>query len=342
MPSRNRQTALLTVGGLSLLLAARAAVRKWREYSLQDRVVLITGGSRGLGLVIARDMLRQGAKVAICARDGAELERAFNDLGQDRRHVLTVPCDVTDREQVHAMVGIVQQYFGAIDVLINNAGIIQVGPVELMTHDDYEQAMNVHFWGPLCAVLAVLPSMRQRGEGRIVNIASIGGKVSMPHLLPYNASKFALVGLSEGLRAELAKERITVTTVCPGLMRTGSPRNAFFKGQHRDEYTWFSIIDALPLISQSAERAARQIIAACKRGDAEVVLSLPAKLATIVHGLSPGWTADLLGLINTLLLPGRGGIGSAQLPGKDSSSPLVPSWLTRLSDRAAERNNEDS
>src|SRR5215216_4248280 len=119
MPSRNRQTALLTVGGLSLLLAARAAVRKWREYSLRDRVVLITGGSRGLGLVIARDMLRQGAKVAICARDGAELERAFNDLGQDHRHVLTVPCDVTDREQVHAMVGLVQQHFGAIDVLIN-------------------------------------------------------------------------------------------------------------------------------------------------------------------------------------------------------------------------------
>jgi hypothetical protein len=134
-----------------------------------------------------------------------------------------------------------------------------------------------------------------------------------------------------------------VTTVCPGLMSTGSPRNAFFKGRHRDEYAWFSITDALPLISQSAERAARQIIASCKLGDAEVALSLPAKLATIVHGLSPGWTADLLDLVNTLLLPGRGGgIGSAQLPGKDSSSPLAPSWLTRLSDRAAERNNQSS
>ena len=340
MPRWNKRTALLTVGGLSLLLAARAAVRKWREYSLGDKVVLITGGSRGLGLVIARQMLRQGARVAICARDVAELERAFNDLGQDHRHVLTVPCDVTDREQVHAMIGIVQQHFGAIDVLINNAGIIQVGPVELMTYEDYQEAMKVHFWGPLHTTLAVLPSMRARREGRIVNIASIGGKVSMPHLVPYNASKFALVGLSEGLRAELAKEHITVTTVCPGLMRTGSPRNAFFKGQHRAEYTWFSIIDALPLISLSAEKAARRIIAACTRGDAEVVLSLPAKLATVVHGLSPGWTADLLGLANTLLLPGIGGIGSAQLPGKDSVSPLAPSVLTRLVDRAAERNNE--
>jgi hypothetical protein len=129
--------------------------------------------------------------------------------------------------------------------------------------------------------------------------------------------------------------------VCPGLMRTGSPRNAFFKGQHREEYAWFSISDALPLISQSAERAARQIIAACARGDAEVVLSLPAKLATTVYALFPGWSADLLGLANTLLLPAPGGIGTAQLPGKYSSSALAPSWLTTLSDRAAQRNNED-
>jgi short-subunit dehydrogenase len=153
--------------------------------------------------------------------------------------------------------------------------------------------MKVHFWGPLYAISAVVPDMRQRKAGRIVNIASIGGKVNMPHLLPYNASKFALVGFSEGLRAELAKDHVAVTTVCPGLMRTGSPRNALFKGRHRAEYTWFSISDAVPLVSQSAERAARQIIEACKRGDAEVVLSLPAKVASVVHGLFPGLTADL-------------------------------------------------
>jgi short-subunit dehydrogenase len=238
------------------------------------------------------------------------------------------------------MIDDVQQHFGRIDVLINNAGMIQVGPVELMTLEDYEEAMKVHFWGPLYTILAVLPGMRQRREGRIVNISSIGGKVSMPHLLPYNVSKFALVGLSEGLRAELAKDRIVVTTVCPGLMRTGSPRNALFKGQHRAEYTWFSISDALPLLSQSAERAARQIIAACRRGDAEVVLSLPAKLVTMLHGLFPGCTADLLSLANTLLLPAPGGIGTAQRPGKESSSRLSPSWLTRLSDKAGQRNNE--
>jgi NAD(P)-dependent dehydrogenase (short-subunit alcohol dehydrogenase family) len=344
-----KRTVLITTGGLGLFLAARATLRRWRAYDFQDKVVLITGGSRGLGLVLARQALRQRAHVAICARDTLELgrareelelERALNDLGQGEGRVLTVPCDVTVREQVQVMVHTVQQHFGRIDVLINNAGMIQVGPAELMTLEDYEEAMKVHFWGPLYAVLAVLPAMRQRRQGRIVNIASIGGKLSMPHLLPYNASKFALVGFSEGLRAELAKDDIVVTTVCPGLMRTGSPRNALFKGQHRAEYTWFSISDALPLVSQSAERAARQIIAACNRGDAEVVLSLPAKLATAVHGLFPGYTADLLGLANTLLLPGPGGIGTAQRPGKDSASQLSPSWLTKLNDKAAQRNNE--
>ena len=337
-----KQTLLLTAAGFGFVLAARAAARWLRHYDLRDKVVLITGGSRGLGLTMARQLLQHGAYVALCARDESELERARSDLCQDDGRVLTVPCDITDREQVLAMVDHIDHHFGRIDVLINNAGTIQVGPVELMTLDDYEEAMEVHFWGPLYTILTVLPAMRQRREGRIVNIASIGGKMSVPHLLPYNASKFALVGLSEGLRAELMKDGIIVTTVCPGLMRTGSPRNAFFKGQHRAEYAWFSISDALPLVSQSAERAARQIIAACQRGDAQVVLSLPAKLATTVHSLLPGWTADVLGLVNRLLLPAPGGIGSAQRLGKHSSSQLSPSWLTTLSDRAAQRNNENS
>jgi NAD(P)-dependent dehydrogenase (short-subunit alcohol dehydrogenase family) len=249
-------------------------------------------------------------------------------------------ADVTDRDQVQAMVREAQRHLGGIDVLINNAGVIQVGPSEHMTSEDYETALKAHFWGPFNTISAVLPGMRQRRQGRIVNISSIGGKVSVPHLLPYSASKFALVGFSAGLRAELAKDHIVVTTVCPGLMRTGSPRHALFKGQHRAEHAWFSISNALPIISQSAERAARQIITACKRGDAEVVLSLPAQIATTLYALFPGWTTDILGLANTWLLPGPGGIGTSQLLGKESASPLSPSWLTTLNDRAAQRHHE--
>jgi hypothetical protein len=141
------------------------------------------------------------------------------------------------------------------------------------------------------------------------------------------------------LRSELAKDGIVVTTVCPGLMRTGSPRNAIFKGQHRAEYAWFSISDSLPVTAMKAERAARRIVAACQRGDAEVVLSIQAQLAVKFHGLFPGLTADLLGLVNQFL-PAPGGIGTRRAKGKESQSSLAPSWLTALTESAARQNNE--
>ena len=216
---------------------------------------------------------------------------------------------------------------------------ITVGPVEVTTIDDYRSSINTHFWGPFFTTMAALPEMQRRREGRIVNISSIGGKISVPHLLPYSVGKFALTGFSEGLRSELLKDNIYITTVCPGLMRTGSPRNALFKGNNEAEYTWFSLSDALPLISMSPKRAARQIVTACQRGDAEVVLSLPAKVAVRFHGLAPATTANFLSLVNRMLPP-PGGIGTGVRTGKQSFSDVSPSWLTTLNERAAQRNNE--
>jgi NAD(P)-dependent dehydrogenase (short-subunit alcohol dehydrogenase family) len=330
---------MLAAAGLGAFVAGRSLLRRWREYDLRGKTVLITGGSRGLGLVMAREFAREGARVAICARNNAELERARADLAARGADVLAALCDVTDRTQVSHLVETVRDRFGKIDVLVNNAGVIQVGPMEVMTLEDYDEAMRTHFWAPLYTTLAVLPEMRRRRDGRIVNISSIGGKISVPHLLPYSASKFALVGLSEGLRAELAKDNIAVTTVCPGLMRTGSPRNAFFKGRHREEYAWFNISDSLPVTSMSARRAARQIVSACKRADAEVILSIQAELAVRFHGLFPRLTADILGFVNRFL-PEPGGIGTRRAQGKDSFSKAAPSWLTALSDEAARVNNE--
>jgi short-subunit dehydrogenase len=330
----------LTAGvvGIGSWLALRA-LRSRFAYDLRGKVVLITGGSRGLGLVLARHAGREGARVAICARDPQELERASQELAAHGPEVLAIPCDLTDRNRVQSMMAEVLQKLGPVDVLINNAGKISVGPLETMSLDDFQQEMRNNFWSAVHTILEVLPEMRRRRCGRIVNITSIGGKVSVPHLLPYSASKFALAGLSEGLRAELARDGIVVTTVCPGLMRTGSPRNAEFKGQHRAEYLWFSISDSLPLVSMSADRAASQILRACKDGRAEIVLSLPAKCAVTFHGLFPGLTSDLLGVVNRLL-PGPGGVGQARAAGKDSMSSWSPSWLTTLTERAAERNNE--
>jgi NAD(P)-dependent dehydrogenase (short-subunit alcohol dehydrogenase family) len=316
--------------GVSVLLQSR------RSYHFRGKTVLITGGSRGLGLVLARELAREGARLALLARDEAELRRAEEEL-RAVAEVFVIPCDVSDRSQVDSAVTAARTRFGGVDVLINNAGLISVGPLQNQTVEDFEQALAVHFWGPLYTTLAVVPEMRARGEGRIVNIASIGGKISVPHLLPYCASKFALVGLSEGLHAELAREGIRVTTVCPGLMRTGSPRNAEFKGRHGAEYTWFTLADSLPGISVSSEKAARQILNACRRGDPELVISLPAVAATLFHGIAPGLTAEILAAVNRIL-PEPG--SSAAVPGKEAETPVTRSWLTGLTQKAAVANNQ--
>jgi len=316
-----------------------STVGRLRQYDFKNKTVLITGGSRGLGLVLAREFAREGARLVICARDEQELEQARLDLENFGVDVMTVPCDVTDRQSVQQMMAAVTERFGAVDVLVNNAGVIQVGPIEVMAAEDFEQAMQAHFWGPLNTIMAVLPSMRRKHAGRIINISSIGGKVSVPHLVPYSASKFALVGLSKGLRSELLKDGIVVTTICPGLMRTGSPRNADFKGKHRLEYAWFSISDALPLLTVSAENAARQIIAACKQGRAELVISIPAKVAVVFDSLFPEFSSQMLALTNRFL-PSAGGVGAERRKGRESNSAWSPSWLTSLNEEAAVRNNE--
>ncbi|MGH7420298.1 MAG: SDR family NAD(P)-dependent oxidoreductase [Candidatus Rokuibacteriota bacterium] len=336
-----RGASLAAVAG-GALLAGGMLMRRRRRWELAGRTVLVTGGSRGLGLLIAEELLRAGARVAICARDRDTLDRARTQLARHEGRVLAIPCDVSLRADVEDMVRRVRERFGPIDALINNAGTIVVGPLESMELEDFQTAMDVNFWGPLYAILAVLPEMRRRGSGRIVNVASVGAKISVPHLLAYSSSKFALVGLSEGLRAELAGDGIQVSTICPGLMRTGSPRHALFKGRHRAEYAWFSISDSLPVTSMSAERAARQIVAALRSGRAERVLSLPAKLGVLAHGLFPGLTADVLGVVNRWLPEPEGeeDVYRRPLKGEQSTSEVSPSWLTTLGERAARRSNQ--
>jgi short-subunit dehydrogenase len=213
--------------------------------------------------------------------------------------------------------------------------------MENMTLSDYEQAMAVHFWGPLSLINAVVPHMKALGHGRIVNIASIGGKVAVPHLLPYVGSKFALVGLSEGLRAELIKNRIYVTTVSPGLMRTGSHLHASFKGQQKKEYALFALANASPLLSTSSQAAARAIVEACRYGKAEITITPQARLLRIVNALCPGLVAESLGIVSRWLpKANHEPDGYSSKPGWASRSLLAPSLLTRSSDAAAARNQE--
>lgn len=309
MPTRKQAgTVALAAGGVTLVGAAAGAAAlawgydRWRRsrFELRGRVALVTGGSRGLGFAIARELLQRGCRVAICARDGEELERAAGKL-QALGAVLPVVCDLTEPNSAVQAVTAVRREWGAVEVLVHNAGIMQIGPWETMSEADFERAMDLHCWAALRLARAVLPGMIARREGRIVNISSIGGLVAVPHMLPYTTSKFALVGLSQGLAAETRRHGVRVTCVSPFLMRTGSQERVHVKGNFEREFAWFAASGVVPGLSQSAGRAARAIVAAAQRGEAQVVLALPGKLAAWAHGVAPSTVAAAMGLAARVL-----------------------------------------
>jgi len=326
--------------GTAAFFAGRRIVRNRRAIDFADRVVVISGGSRGLGLVIARRLAAEGAKLCLLARDASALARAAGDLERFQTDVMVVRCDVRRRADVRAAVDAILNRWAAVDVLVNNASVIHVGPLEHLSDEDFENSMATHFWGPFHLMRELVPPMRRQGFGRIVNIASIGGRIAVPHLASYSSGKFALVGLSNAVRTELAQYGIRVTTVTPGLMRTGSPPNADVKGRHAAEYAWFAIADSLPGLSVSADRAARQIVEACRYGDPSLTISVLARLTEIAEAIAPSAVAETLIAVNQLLPGPAGREGDRHRKGRESVSRWAPSAATTLSGRAAAANNE--
>src|SRR6266496_4656954 len=326
---------------VALVFAAWLALRIIRtlRFSLRIKVVPITGGSRGLGLVLARRICAAGRKQALLARDNDELTRAKTDLTGRGGRAFTIQCDLLDSEQIHLAVRQTIDRFGKIDILINNAGVIEVGPLEHMAREDFERAMGVHFWAPFELTMQVIPEMRIWGGGRIVNISSIGGKVAVPHLAPYCASKFALTGFSDAVRAELARDKIYVTTVAPGMMRIGSHVNANFKGKHDAEFAWFATSNGMPLISINADRAARKILAACRRGQPSLTLTFAARGAILGNALFPNITGYMMKLVNRVLPKSAGADGNEARPGSETRR-IIPNFVTHLADEATTRNNQ--
>jgi len=327
--------------GAGAILLSRRALKKMRMRRLRElrgQTVLITGGSRGLGLALAEEFARAGARIAICARDEQDLSRARQQIERLGVEVCAVACDVSRQNEVEHLVNSVEQQLGRIDVLVNNAGVIAAGPLLSQTIEDYREAMDVMFWGMVHPTLAVLPRMIAEKRGRIVNITSIGGRVAVPHLVPYCCAKFAAVGFSEGLHAELKRFGIHVLTVAPGLMRTGSHLHAQFKGKHRQEFGWFAVSGTNPLSSISAGRAARKIVDAACANRADLVIGWQAKLLAELHGMVPGLTQEVLALVNRILPEADG--PTEKRPGHESQSMITRSPLTALGKRAAKKYNQ--
>jgi NAD(P)-dependent dehydrogenase (short-subunit alcohol dehydrogenase family) len=331
-----RRANLLAVAG-----AAGVAVGLRRALAprfFRDKIVAITGGSRGLGLELAREAVLHGAHLSICARTSGQVGRAVAELSSTGAAVLGAACDVSDEGQARAFLDATLSRFGRIDVLINVAGIIQIGPLESMSAADFRTAMEANFFGLVNTSLAVLPHMRARRTGRIVNISSIGGALPVPHLLPYTASKFAAAGFSQGMAAESARYGIRVTTVFPGVMRTGSHGNALVKGQRVEEGGWFSLAASLPVTSSSAARAARKILRASALGQRVVYIGAGMKLAHVANTVAPGLMSRLTGLM-ARTLPGPGGAGP-----EDDAEPVrlhrAPWSHAKPGDEAELRNNE--
>ncbi len=293
--------------GLGIGAAALALSQIKKPESFRGKVVVVTGGSRGLGLAIAQRFAIEGARIVLIAREFKELERAKHSLEMHvpADQILIAPCDITDDEELSSTFVTTIRKWGQIDVLVNNAGAIIVGPFESMSMEDFEAQMKLHLYANIRATQKVLPHFRRNGGGRIINICSMGGKVAVPHMLPYDTSKFALAGFSQGITAELSKENISVTTVYPTLLRTGSPIQAVFKGDAKKEFSWFANADVMPGLSLDPSVAAEKIVEASRERRSELIPSFIGRLRMVVGTVLPELMLVTMGIVNQLMPKGK-------------------------------------
>lgn len=302
--SNRKKAALIPAAAAGWL-----AVQKIKSDSFEGHSAVITGGSRGLGLALAKVLVKEGAHVTLLARDVTELAKAqqiLMSLNGPVAHVHSIVCDVTEKDSLQRALNEVAEKFGGIDLLINNAGAITVGPWETMEQKDFEAQMNLHVYAPMNAIRFSLPFLRRSNSGkRIVNICSMGGRVAVPHMLPYDTSKFALAGFSQGVAAELASEGISVTTIYPTLMRTGSPIQAVFKGNQEKEFAWFQAGDIFPGLSMDADQAAQKIIEAARERRWELMPSILGHVRQTAAAFFPEIVGKIMSFMGSLMPAGE-------------------------------------
>lgn len=310
MNQRSYRQALVTAGVLGSLfwLGSRLARRR-RRLELAGSKVLITGGSRGLGFAAARRFIEAGADVAIAARDEPQLDSAVHALRQHADALglaptlVGLPADVSDAARAAWLIERARAELGGLDVLVNCAVEISVGPLEALTSADFEQAFRGIFMALYQPTMAAVPYFRAQRHGRIVNVTSIAGKLPIPHNAAYVVGKFATTGFSAVCAAELRKYGIRVSTVMPPPLRNGAWMNATYKGEAERELEWFVRALSSHAISIDPERAAKAIVNAARYGYAETMVAPSSWLQSRFYALLPEFTTALFAAMDAHRMP---------------------------------------
>lgn len=252
--------------------------------------VLITGASQGIGKATALLFAQKGYNLVLAARRAEPLAGVEQEAQTFGCTVLSVPTDVSDADQVKTLVDKALDRYGAIDVLINNAGIYISGPAEHFSLADWHQVIDTNLWGYIHMIHALLPHFLERGSGTIVNLSSIGGKVPLPYLVPYSTSKFAVTGLTEALHSELKPKGIHVCGVYPNVIKSSLMERAIFRGKdEQDAQARRDQLDQVlstPVI-EKPEDVANVIWDAVKNQRSEVMVG-SANVSKAAYGIFPG------------------------------------------------------
>ena len=187
---------------------------------LKDKVALITGGGRGIGREIALLYAAEGAKVVVSARNREQLDEVVGEIEKNGGEAFGITGDVARYEDAQKMVAETKERFGRLDILVNNAGIMQAGPFATFEPDDWRRVIDINLMGTFHCMREAVPLMLEQGWGRIINIASRSGKIGIPYLSAYVASKHGVVGLTKAVAEEVAAFGITVNAICPGTVET--------------------------------------------------------------------------------------------------------------------------